>query len=236
MRILGVSTSVLAALLAGPAGAAAPAEGRWDGTIAVPGAPQRLVLDLEPDAAGGWSGSVILPGRGVKGAPVHELVVEAGQVRFSLAAALPFAADKPPVVVLAPAGVGRLAGHIEFAGLSAVVEVSRQGPPQVDRPPRNQPVGPELGGRWVGSYELFGQPRQVTLTLDGEQAEMVIVGRRTTRVPFEQVRQGEHWLTLSGNEFGIDFEGRWRSGQIEGTFQQGPIERPLTLRRAETGG
>jgi hypothetical protein len=218
--------------------ALAAADGRWEGLIAVPGAPQRLVLDIATDAAQRWSGSVILPGRGVAGAPLRDLSVDASLVRFSLAAALPFSAAAPPVVVLRPEGADRMTGTIEFAGLTSAVEVTRRGPPQLDRPPPNRPVGRDLAGRWSGSYEIFGQPRQVTLTLDDAQAEMVIVGSRTTHVPFRRVQRGEHVLLLSDNDFGITFEGRWptASGQIEGLFGQGPVELPLNLRRAGDGG
>ena len=64
---------ILAAACALPAcGAiAAPdASGRWEGSVAIPGNPLRLIIDLEPDARGRWQGSAVLPDRGVKGAPL----------------------------------------------------------------------------------------------------------------------------------------------------------------------
>src|ERR1043165_9338326 len=58
------------------AGSASPG-GRWEGEARIPGAPLPLVLDLAPDASGAWRGSVILPGLGVKGAPLAAVSVEA---------------------------------------------------------------------------------------------------------------------------------------------------------------
>ena len=64
-----------------PALAAPGAAGRWEGVADVPGNPLRLVVDLDPGANGRWDGSVILPDRGVKGAPLDELAVSGCDVR-----------------------------------------------------------------------------------------------------------------------------------------------------------
>lgn len=227
------------ALVLGAAGATAapPADGRWEGTIAIPGGPQPLVIDIE-HGADGLAATAILPGRGVKGAPLRELVADADALQASLSAVLPFPSDDPPRLTLRDAGGGRAQGQLAFAGLSAPVTLVRTGQAQVDRPAPNKPVSAELAGRWVGRYELFGSPRQVTLTLAGPRAEMVIVGRRTTTIAFDSVREGRRFVALGGNEYGIGFEGRWREagGPIEGVFLQGPLELPLTLTRAADGG
>ena len=50
-------------------GAAQSPEGRWEGLLQIPGREQPLVVDLAQAGSGGWTGSIILSGLGIKGAP-----------------------------------------------------------------------------------------------------------------------------------------------------------------------
>jgi len=228
------TAAVVLAVGALPLQAAPPAEGRWEGVAEIPLSPQVIVVDLEPDKEGTWHGSVVLPGRGVKGAPLRELVVDDARIAFSLTSAMPFPADPPPVVSMHLQEDGLMHGQLDFAGLSAPMALHRTGAAQVDVPPLSTPVEAALAGSWSGSFELFGYPRQVSLDLAGTGATMVIVGQRTTRVEFELVQQNGRFLALSGNGYDISFEGDWQNteGLIDGTFMMGSIALPLQFRRA----
>jgi hypothetical protein len=208
--------------------------GRWEGYIGVPGAPQELVIDLERDATGAWIGSAILPGRGVKGAPLQQLRTEDESLGFDLSAAIPFPAGAPPVLRLQRESDDGLRGEMRFEGLVAPVVLRRSGAAQVDRPPLSQPLAAALAGTWTGRYELLGQPREVSLRLDEYTARMTIVGLRTTEIVFALLRQHGTQLTLSGNPYDIAFEGTAdaQHGLIDGVFMQGPLELPLRLQRA----
>jgi len=220
-------------LLAVAAAADDALQGRWEGTIEVPGAEQALVLDLIRDPKGEWSGYAILPGRGVSGAELHGLRVTEREVFFSLEAAMPFPSENPPELSLGLDSEERLQGRFRMAGLEAPAVLERSGDARPASRPRSTPVAAALAGHWSGTYAIFGQPRQVSLKLDGTQATMRIVGRRTTDVPFALVQQRGDFLALSGNEFDIAYEGRWDAAgaSIEGTFMQGPLELPLSLVR-----
>jgi hypothetical protein len=213
--------------------AAEPLEGRWEGRIEVPGAPQPLVIDLAP-LEGGWLGSAILPGRGVKGAALGDLRVTADGVDATLGAALPGPVDPPPALGLRLDAGGALRGELQLSGLAAPVVLQRSGAAQVDRAPASTPVVAALAGEWRGGYEFLGYPRSVSLRLEGTRAQMRIVGRRTTDIDFTRVRQRGSFLSLSGNPYDIGFEGLWDAdkGLIDGSFLQGPIELPLCLERA----
>lgn len=207
--------------------------GRWEGRIEVPGAAQALVIDLEHEASGGWIGSAILPGRGVKGAPLQKLQSDGDTLRFDLSAALPFPPATPPQLALRRDGKDGLRGEMRFEGLLAAVVLRRTGEAQLDRPPISQPIGAALAGTWTGRYELFGQPREVSLRLDSKTARMTIVGQRTTEIDFALRRQHGTQLELSGNPYDIVFEGAADTGRglIDGVFLQGPLELPLPLQR-----
>ena len=226
------------ALAATNALAAPEASGRWEGVADVPGNPLRLVVDLDHDAGGRWDGSVILPDRGVKGAPLDALAVAGCDVRFGLDAAFAGGGGMQPRVALACQADGTLAGTFELGGRSARVTLRRSGAAQVDRPPANSEISAALAGRWTGHYELGGTGREVTLTLanragQGGGGQLVIVGKRTTTLDVDQVRQGREFVTLGASAAGFRVEGRFTAdGAIEGQVSQGPFEAPIVLRRA----
>jgi hypothetical protein len=230
--------------LAATAVAAAPgAAGRWEGVADIPGHPLRLVIDLDHDAQGRWSGSVILPDRGVKGAPLDALAASGCDIRFGLAAAFSGGGGAAPQVALACAADGVLAGSFALGAQSAPVTLRRSGVAQVDRPPVNSVISAALAGRWTGRYELGGFPREVTLTLanraeGGAAGQLVIVGKRTTRLDVDQVLQGREFVTLFASGAGFRIEGRFApdAGVIDGAINQGPFEAPIVLRRDAAGG
>lgn len=232
----------LAAMGAG-AGATPVAAGRWEGVAETPAGPMRLVLDLDRDARGQWQGSVVLPGRGVKGAPAEDLAVADGAVSFGLAGAFQGGEVLQPRVTLAPQADGSLAGRFALGGQGAPLRLARTGPAQVDRPPVNSALAALLVGRWTGRYELAGVPRTVTLTLangaDGRgTGQLVIVGKRTTSLAVDEIVQGREYVTLRAAAADFRIEGRFApaAGVIDGAMAQGPFEAPLVLRRDAGAG
>ena len=229
-----------AASAAGPGGVA----GRWEGEARIPGTPLPLVLDLAPDALGAWRGSVILPGLGVKGAPLAALAVAAdGAVQADLAGALNGPpSELPTQLALRMLPDGRLEGQLRQGGHSADVRLNRSGDAQVDAPPASTPLPPALAGVWRGRYELGGYPREVTLTLAAPVAnalagapagELLIVGRRRTQLVVDRVVAGARFVTLEASAAGIRLEGQWdgANGRFDGQVIQGLFEARLTLQR-----
>jgi hypothetical protein len=230
-------------LLQGALAAAPAAAGRWTGQAEIPGAALPMVVDLQPGADKAWVGSVILPGRGIKGAPLADIQVDDQGVRFSLAAA--FGGDLSPTsarVELRWQPDGRLAGEFHQAGHRAALVLTRTGAAQVDLPPPVSLPGPDLLGTWRGRYQLGGYPRDVTVTLTREpgsrvRGELVILGRRRSVLPIDQVHQGRGFVTLHSSQAGVRIEGRLHSAErrIDGHFLQGPFEAELVLRQAVEG-
>lgn len=228
-------------LLTATAQAAPDMAGRWEGEARIPGGGLPMVVDLENS-----TGSVTLPGRGVKGAPLADLKVDGDSLRFTLAAAFAIPQASTPSAQLRWQIDGTLVGTFLQAGQEAPLSLRRTGAPQVDRPSPATAVSPDLTGTWRGRYELGGYPREVTLTLANQAnglggGELLIVGKRTTRLPLDRVHQGQSFLTLDASSAGIRVEGRWQPGgtgpaRFDGQFMQGPFEAALSLTRDTTGG
>ncbi len=212
--------------------AAAPWVGRWEGTVAIPGAPMPIIIDLVDTP--GPMGSMILPGRGVKGDALRQVAVDpAGALRLDLPARL----GENARATLRRAPDGRLVGEFEQAGHRADLVLSFSGAAQVDPAPASSALPEVLQGTWVGGYQLGGYPREVTLTLSQPgftgRATLLIVGRRRSEVPIDHVVLNGAVLQVVSATTGITLEGRLHpgDGSLRGQFLQGPLEADFVLRK-----
>ena len=237
MRIVFV---LIAALLAGSAFAAdPPLAGRWQGTATIPGRELALTIDLDRDAHGAWRGSLICAGLVLSDAPLANIEQHAASIAFEIAGFGAPAAAKPAAFKGEIDKSGRLRGELVFAGNRAPFALSRIGGAQVVEPLGPTPVGDAFAGKWTGEFELGGYPRQVTLTLangagGNATAALTVVGKRTTEVAVDLVRQERDRVRIEASTMGIALEAASRDPRtLEGTFELGPLEIPLRLSRTE---
>ena len=234
--------TIIALLLCVPLlarGAANSPEGRWEGPVAIPGNEVQVVIDLARDGTGAWTGSIILQGLGVKGAPLANLAVDDGDIAFDVGdrfrspthGAMAFAAH------LTAAGV--MAGEMRQGGNVAKLDLKRTAPAQVEPAPRSTAVGRDLADQWTGEFELGGYPRHVTIALENHAgaaatARFVIVGKQTNDIPVDLVTEDGNFLRVESLANHIAFEGRYdkASGELRGIVDLGFAERPLVLRRS----
>jgi hypothetical protein len=238
--VLRRGTAFLALLVASASSQAAGLSGHWTGAVLVPGTPLPIVLDFDHD--GEWKGWVTLPGHGVSAVPLQKLVFTNETLQADLSGALPSGGPKEPSRVVLRLAGSRLTGHLEQGGHRAVVTLERVGEAQVATARQNTPIDAKLAGVWQGAYVLGGQSREVTLTMkagppSAESADLTVVGRRTTHIALDQVQQLRGGISLGSSEMGvsIDVHRRDSDDALEGTFQQGPYDAPLSLRRVKVG-
>ena len=204
--------------------------GRWEGSAQIPDNELNLIVDLSQEN-GAWVGSIIIPGLGLKGAPLTDIKVQSPDVNFAVKGALGIQ------LKLRLDANNKLAGNFEQAGNRAPATLQKTGPPQVEYPPRSTPVAKELEGEWKGDYEMLGYTRHVSIKFanhpDGAIADFVIVGRKHNVLPVDLVTQEGDLVTVDSHEMGFSFEGRLRNGKLTGAIQQGAIETPLELARVK---
>jgi hypothetical protein len=223
--------------------AATELEGRWDGIVRVPERPLRLIVDLSPDGAGAWTASIIVPGLGIKGAPLSNVAVDHAHVRFESRQALAEQTYGAATFEAELAADGTLAGEMQQGGNHATFSLRRTGSAQVDAPPRSTPVAGAIEHEWRGEFELGGYPRQVSLAFvnrpeGGATARFVIVGKQKNDLPVDLVVQDGEIIRVESASTRIAFEGRLvRDGaEIAGTLEVGALELPLVLQRAGGSG
>ena len=237
------SLVVLLGLLASAspfANAAPPLEGRWEGRVDTPGNALPLIVDLAEGKAGRWAGSIVIPGLGLKGVPLANLVVTGSDVSFDLGNMLASPTQGPAKFNAQLATADRLAGEMRQAGNVATLTLAKRGPAQVEFPPQSTPVSRELEAQWTGAFDMGGYPREVTITLENHPgaaatARLVIIGKRVNDLPVDLVVQQGRLLRVESAATQVVFEGRVLpdGNEIRGAIELGSIELPLTLRRAK---
>jgi len=233
MTVVGALARLLTILIVAaalPCRAEDVISGRWEGTARVPDDELTVVVDLAQEN-GAWVGSIIIPGLGLKGAPLTNIKVQPLDVNFTLKGALGIELNLHLV------SNNKLAGNFEQAGNRAPPTLQKTGPPQIEYPPRNTPVAKELEGEWKGDYEMLGYTRHVSIKFanhpDGATADFVIVGRKHNVLPVDLVTQEGDLVTVDSHEMGFSFEGRLRDGKLTGAIRQAAMETPLVLVRAK---
>ena len=214
-------------------------EGRWEGPLQIPGRELQLVLDLAPGSSGAWTGSIIIQGLGIKGAPLSNLVVTDTDLAFDMGNSLGTPSDGP-ARFKAHIGAGDgMAGEMRQAGNVAPFSLRRVASAQVELPRRSTAVGRDIADQWTGEFELGGYPRQVTITVENHAdaaatAQFVIVGKQTNNLPVDLVIEEGNLLRIESQAIHVAFEGRFykESGEIRGSVELGPLELPLVLRRS----
>ena len=206
---------------------AAPPAGRWMGAAHIPGRDLPLVVDL---------GSLTSPGFEIKGAALGNLQVSGDIVSFDIGNVLGGPPDGP-ATFSAKFAPDHMAGEMRLAGNVAPLDAKIAGAAQVDLPPRST-VSRELEGRWVGTYEMDGYPRQVTVNIAAPpgakpKLEFIVVGKKTTNVPIDFFTELDGTLRFESNPYRMVYEGVVGPAQIRGTISAGPVEVPLVLRRFE---
>ncbi len=138
-------TLALAAALS--ASAQVGPSGHWEGTIAVPAGPSKMLLDLAQQS-GKWVGSMGVPEKKISGMRVSGLTIQGTNVTFR-------SPDTPgnPVFRLTWTE-GKLVGFMLVPGSELKVELTRTGEPGVVLPEPLSRIPTWLEGDWEGSIPL----------------------------------------------------------------------------------
>jgi hypothetical protein len=210
--------------------------GRWEGVVDIPGMPLKMIVDLAVADGPASTGSITIPGLGLKGAELSDIVARDSDATFAIKEALSSQSAGHATFKAQLKPDGKMSGAFTQAGNTAPFAFEKTGPPQVEVPLRSTAVAKEMEGEWKGDYEMLGYARHVTLKLKNQNggaaaAEVVIVGKRVNNLPVDLVIQEGDVLTIESHQSGIGYEGRLGKGGAEmtGTITQGPLEAPITL-------
>lgn len=213
--------------------ASEPVASRWEGAVHIPGKDLKLIVDIARDSEGKWTGSVIAPGFGLKGAPLSDITVKDSDVSFAIKGGLGNPKLKGHL------NGDELSGDYEQAGNKAPFVLQKAGPPQVEPPRLSTSIRKELEGEWQGEMTFLGNKIRVKVKLANQASgngsgQLTLIGRHETVLPIDLITQDGALLSLELFEQGMSYDAQFRpdSNEVTGQFSLGGTEIPLSLRPA----
>jgi hypothetical protein len=214
--------------------AAAPsAAGRWEGRINTPGQPLDVIVDLVAKGSG-WDGVISIPAQNLKAFPLSSITVRGDTVSFGMrvpgdplfTGKITAAGSTPPT----------LAGDFSQGGGTLTFSLTRTGDAKIDPPRPSTAIGKDLEGTWEGALSLNGQTLRLVLKLstgsDGlGKGSMVSLDQGGVEIPVQTVSLSGGRLTLLLPSIAGSWEGELKDSQLQGTWTQGPSNRPLAFKR-----
>lgn len=231
-------TSTLVALClwcAMPAAAQAHVDpsGHWEGTIQVPDHEVMFELDLAKNDKGMLAGTFTSPNGTIKGLPLARIAVEGTSITFQV--------DRPdrPFTGVISADGKSIAGNITAEGRSVPFSLRRTGEAKIPATAASAPIGKELEGTWSGTMDVNGMQMHIVLKLanqsDGTSAGSISnLDQGGADIPIATITQKGTAVTLDVAIVAGTYAGTLNTDETElrGTWTQGPLNVPLTLRRS----
>lgn len=229
------------ALLLAPAPALlaqSPADpsGHWEGMLQVQNMVLNVEVDLARNSSGEMAGTFSQPAQGVKGLPLATVAVEGRSVRFVVKGG-----DAPATFVgTLSADDRKLSGDVSQGGQTIPFTFARTGDARIAPAPKNAAIGKELEGSWDGTIEAGEKHMRIVVKManhangtaigsvmspDGSGVEIPIgITQKAAAVTIDVVSVGASFVAT------LNAEG----SELIGTWTQGAMGVPLTLRRAAT--
>lgn len=224
----------LACLLALLAPTLLPTEsiaGVWKGDIRTPQGPLGVVMHVEPDGAGGWTGTADTPSQGAWGIPLDGIEFDEGAFAMEI-----------------PLTAARYTAELSSDGTHLIGDWIQSGmtlPLECERLPPVEPVSPTLRqateGIWEGLLAAGPVELRVRLQLaardDGalrgsfvspDQSPVAHPVTRTDALGDRGLR-----VCVGSVVLALEVELSEDGSQLAGTFQQGAASIPITLTRVE---
>lgn len=224
---------VLLAVLPGPApaqSATGPA-GHWEGTIGVPGQALAIQVDLVSRTAGTWEGAITIPAQGVKSFPLAQVTAKDGVVGFVMKGV-----PGDPTFRGTLSKDGRsIAGDYKQGDVALPFTLAWKGDAVMAPAARSTPITADVAGTWEGALDVNGTTLRLVATLtnhdDGATGTVVSVDQGGVEIPIATIVQAAAHVTLTLTAINAVFEGDLKSGQLLGTWKQGPGSLPLVFKR-----
>ena len=193
-------------------------------------------MDLAQGSAGGWVGSIVIPGLGIKGAALSNVVVtdtdvaDIGKVLGTFARSRGFRAHL--IALDGMAGEMRQAGNVAKFALTKIGPAQMNGRREARRSVQSSRTNGSANTSSAAIRAASRSPSKITPT--PASAKFVIVGKMTNDLPVDLVVQQGNLRRVESQSTQVYFEGRilTDTGEIRGTIEVGPVELPLVLRRS----
>jgi hypothetical protein len=206
--------------------------GHWVGTLEA-GQSLGVEIDLAPQGADGWRGTISIPAQGQKGIPLADLIVKNTNVEFAIKSGM----GNPRFKGELSADGKTIAGTFNQGGSSLPLTLSWKGEPQFEEAPKNPAVSKAVLGTWDATLDVKGTLLRLALTLTngptGAVGTLVSVDQNNFEMPVSKITEEGSRLKLAIPMVSGGFEGDVKNEEIAGTWTQGPLSLPLVFKRRQ---
>jgi hypothetical protein len=238
-RFLTVAFAAL--VLSGPSRLAAqtPADvvGHWEGAIHVPGRDVAIEIDFGKGRSGELIAAFNNPGEKLTGFPLSYVAFDGRAVRFTLKAGSGGGPFKGVVSADGKAIEGDFTATTPNGPVALAMTLSRTGDARIEPPPLNAAISKALEGVWQGTVQVGDKPVGVRLMLanhpDGTSTGTAASDGGNAEIPITTITEKGAAIVLEMKIIGGVYSAALSpdGGELTGTWTQGGMETPLTLRR-----
>jgi pimeloyl-ACP methyl ester carboxylesterase len=210
--------------------------GHWEGQINLPATQLGIRVDLER-AGDAWSGTIDIPGQGLRGFKLEPVTVDGVAVRF----VLPKIPGDPTFSGQFDKDGGSISGDFTQAGIKAPFKLERRARPAAvagEMPLKGLP-GEGLVGHWQGSLKPspvveLRLALEITKTPAGTYTGQVFsLDQTKTGIPISALTETSGSIAMKVASIGGSYEGKLSADGSEfiGEWQQAGQKFPLTFKR-----
>ena len=207
--------------------------GHWQGVVQLGDAPLVFEVDVTRDAKGGLAATFAQPSAGIKGFPFSTVVLDGRTLRLVLKAG----AQPSTFVGTVSDDRKTIAGEVEQADQKTTFTLTRVGDARVAAVPKSGRVSQELEGTWNGALDVDGKQMRLIVSLanhaDGTASGTVVSPDGSgIEIPVKINETGSE-VAIDVPSVGASFAGTFNAAksELKGTWTQGAVSLPLTLRR-----
>ncbi len=223
---LGILTILLAQTKPAPSG-------HWEGSIALPDMQLNVIVDLDRDVRGAWTGDIDIPAQGAQDLPLKGIVVSDSSVSFEIT----IGPGNPRFEGRVSEDGASINGEFIQGGNKFPFSLKRTGEATIRAAIRNPPLSEEYLGKWEGILETPGGKLRLAFHLANTGGSGVgtidSYDQGAMGIPMSEISASGGLLTLSVRVVGGSYEGKLSEDAkvLTGTWSQGGVSLPLALKR-----
>ena len=207
--------------------------GHWEGSVTVPSAELKVLIDLALDADGQWIGDIDMPTRGVTDMPLTGISVSGSAVSFNL-----LGPNGPKFQGKLSEDGNSLSGDFTQVGNTFPFTLKRAGEAKVAIPAKNAELPGEFVGKWEGTLETPGGKLRTVFNFANKGGSAIGTidspDQGTTGIPMNEISVANGSIKITVPLVKGSYAGKLsQDGKVlTGEWSQGGATLPLVLTKA----
>ena len=218
-------------LSAAAAAADSPAAGHWDGEIAVPGQPLKVIIDLT-EKDGQWTGTIDIPAQGLSGFALSKINVKGRKATFEMAGV----PGTPTFEGTISDDDKSMDGTFSQGGANLKFALKRAAAKQKTSEPKGVP-GEGLAANWQGRIDAGPVKLRVILKIEEKDGALsgtfISVDQGNAEIPLTEIKLNGRAMSFQAPRVNGSYKGTMSAdgSQVEGTWSQAGQSMPLNVVR-----